>query len=199
MHYRHAAILAILLAVVCTALMAGASAAGMQASIGENIPLSGYSYGGPDGLSLHASHSNLPVNGVALDDITKRADQGLFTRVQVDSNNHWEYSPGAQENVGGRLDAGTYTVWVVNGPNDRSRLNGSRIYSMIPWSRWENPRSLSMQPAQSGAVQPHGAMDLRSVPVGASVVMGETYQGRTPLTVSDLPGTHDVIFSQFGY
>jgi hypothetical protein len=32
--------------------------------------------------------------------------------------------------IGGRLDAGTYTVWVVNGPNDLSHLN-SVDYSMI--------------------------------------------------------------------
>jgi hypothetical protein len=195
MHYRHTAILMILLAVVCTALMTGASAAGIQASIGENIPLSGYSYGGQT-VYLYVTGLNLPVNGVALDDITKRADQGLFTRVQVDSNNHWEYTWGTG-NVGGRLDAGTYTVWVVNGPNDRSRLNEAD-YSMIPVTLGKPSISVDT-PAQSGAIQP-GAMDLRSVPGGASVVIGETYRGKTPLTVSDLPpGTHDVIFSQFGY
>ena len=189
MHNRHPATLAILFAVICTVLMAGVSAAEMY-SLGDVVPLSGYSYGSQTAY-LFLTGPNLPVNGVALDAISKRADQGWFTRVQVDSNDRWSYKWGTA-NVGGRLDEGTYTIWVVNGPNDRSRLSQAD-YSTISVTLGKPSISINTP------VQP-GAMDLRSVPDGASVVMDEQYRGKTPLTISDLaPGTYDVIFSQFGY
>ncbi len=191
MHYRHPAIFMILLAVVCTIIMTSASAApGIQASVGDIIPLSGYSYGSPT-VYLFLTGPNLPVNGVALNDISKRADEGGFTRVQVDSNDHWSYK-WSTANIGGRLDEGTYTIWVVNGPNDRSRLSEAD-YSTISVTLGKPSISVNTQ------IQP-GAMELRSVPEGASVVIDEQYQGMTPQTISDLtPGTYNVIFSKFGY
>ena len=122
MRYRHPAILTILLAVVCTVLLTSASAApGIQASFGDIIPLSGYSYGSQT-VYLFLTGPNLPANGVALDDISNRAEDGGFTRVSLDSNDHWSYKWGTGS-IGGRLDDGTYTIWVVNGPNDRSHLS----------------------------------------------------------------------------
>jgi hypothetical protein len=47
---------------------------------------------------------------VLLNDIPARADEGHFTEVCVDSNDYWEYRWGANA-IGGRLDAGTCTVW----------------------------------------------------------------------------------------
>jgi hypothetical protein len=126
-----------------------------------------------------------------LDDISKRADQGSFTRVPVDSNDHWSYKWGTGS-VGGRLDEGTYMIWVVNGPNDRSRL--SQAESSTISVTLGNPSVSITTPVQPGA------MDLRSVPDGASVMMNDQYQGKTPLTIADLaPGTYDVVFSRFGY
>ena len=72
-------------------------------------------------MYLFLTGPNLPVNGVALNDITARADKGYFTEVSVDSNDHWEY-PWGTNAIDERLDAGTYTVWVVNRPLDRSQL-----------------------------------------------------------------------------
>jgi len=191
MHYRHPAIFMILLAVVSTIIMTGASAApGIQASVGDIIPLSGYSYGSQT-VYLFITGPNLPVNGVALNDISKRADEGGFTRLQVDSDDRWSYK-WSTSNIGGRLDEGTYTIWVVNGPNDRSRLSEAD-YSTISVTLGKPSISVNT------LVQP-GAMELRSVPEGASVVMDEQYLGKTPLTLSDLtPGTYNVIFSKFGY
>jgi hypothetical protein len=70
------------------------------------IPLSGYSYDS-SAVYLFLTGPNLPVNGVALNEITARADEGHFTEVSVDSNDHWEYQWGTKA-IGGRLDAGTY-------------------------------------------------------------------------------------------
>ncbi|MDP3565508.1 MAG: PEGA domain-containing protein [Methanoregula sp.] len=189
--HQNPAIRSCMLTLACVMLIASASAApGIQASFGDIIPLSGYSYGSQT-VYLFLTGPNLPVNGVALNDITKRADQGGFTRVQVDGNDHWSYKWGTA-NIGGRLDEGTYTIWIVNGPNDRSRLSEAD-YSTIPVTLGK-PSITVDRPVQPGA------MDLGSVPDGASVMMGEKYQGKTPLTLSDLsPGTYDIVFSQFGY
>ena len=191
MHNHHPAIVPCLLALVCILLITSASAApGIQASLGDIIPISGYSYGSQT-VYLFLTGPNLPVNGVALNDISKHADEGWFTRVQVDGDNHWSYKWGTA-NIGGRLDEGTYTVWVVNGPNDRSRLSEAD-YSTISVTLGKPSISIDT------LVRP-GAMDLRSVPDGASVMIEEKYRGKTPLTVSDLaPGTYDIIFTQFGY
>jgi hypothetical protein len=189
--HHHPAIISCMLVLACILLITSASAApGIQASLGNIVPLSGYSYGSHT-VYLFLTGPNLPVNGVALNDITQHADEGGFTRVQVDGDDHWSYKWGTA-NIGGRLDEGTYTIWVVNGPNDRSRLSEAD-YSTIPVTLGKPSITVDTP------VQP-GAMDLRSVPDGASVMMGEKYRGKTPLTLSDLsPGTYDVIFSQFGY
>ena len=189
--HHHPIIVSCLLALACIVLITSVSAApGIQASLGEIIPLSGYSYGSQT-VYLFLTGPNLPENGVALNDISKRAEDGGFTRVQVDGDDRWSYKWGTA-NIGGRLDQGTYTIWVVNGPNDRSHLSQAD-YSTISVTLGNPTISIDTP------VQP-GTMDLRSVPDGASVVMGEKYLGKTPLTVTALsPGTYDVIFSQFGY
>ncbi|PKL68396.1 MAG: hypothetical protein CVV30_10815 [Methanomicrobiales archaeon HGW-Methanomicrobiales-1] len=191
MQTHHPAFRSCLLALACILLIAGASAApSIQASVGDIVPLSGYSYGSYN-VYLFLTGPNLPVNGVALNDISKRADQGGFTIVQVDSDDHWSYKWGTGS-LGGRLDEGTYTIWVVNGPNDRSRLSEAD-FSTISVTLGKPSISIDTPLVP-------GSMDLRSVPDGASVMMGEQYKGKTPMTISDLtPGTYDVVFSQFGY
>jgi hypothetical protein len=67
---------------------------------------------------------NLPAkNGVALNDVTKRADQGSFTMVNVDADQRWSYRWNTAR-FQNRLDYGTYTIYVVTDPVDRSRLGG---------------------------------------------------------------------------
>ena len=191
MQTHNPVIVSCMLALAFILLITSVSAApGIQASFGDIIPLSGYSYGSQN-VYLYLTGPNLPVNGVALNDISKRTEDGGFTIVQVDSNDRWSYKWGTGS-IGGRLDEGTYTIWIVNGPNDRSHLSQAD-YSTISVTLGKPSISINTP------VQP-GSMDLRSVPDGASVVIGEKYLGKTPMSVSDLsPGTYDVIFSQFGY
>jgi hypothetical protein len=111
--------------------------------------------------------------------------------VSVDSNDHWAYKWGTNV-INGRLDAGTYTVWVVNGPNDRSRLHEAD-YTTIS-VELKNPAitvtTLTLP----------GTLVLNTTPEGASVVIGDEYRGRTPLTIGGIePGTYTVTFSRFGY
>jgi hypothetical protein len=163
---------------------------GIQASLGEEVAIAGYSTSGPY-VYLFLTGPNLPVNGVALHDITTRADEGFFTRVSVDGDDRWEYT-WHTGSPGGRLDEGTYTVWVVSGPNDRSRL-ARADYRTIPVTLKKPVVSVDTP------VQP-GGMDLHSVPDGASVTVNGEYRGRTPLAISSLaPGSYAVTFSRFGY
>jgi hypothetical protein len=171
-------------------LAGNAAASGIQVALGDEVELAGYATSGPY-VYLFLTGPNLPVNGVALHDISKRADQGGFTKVSVDGDDHWAYT-WHTGSVGGRLDEGTYTVWVVTGPNDRSRL------------AWADYRTLSVtlgKPFVSvdTPVQP-GGMNLQSVPDGASLMVNGEYRGKTPLTVSGLsPGNYAVTFSRFGF
>jgi len=175
----------------CLLLAGGAAAsAGIQAYMGETIPLQGYSYGSST-VYLFLTGSNLPVNGVALDNINARADEGHFTKVDVDSNDHWVYK-WSTNSIGGRLDSGTYTVWVVNGPNDLSHLSGVD-YSTITVSLGSPGIALTTPMAP-------GSMVLSSSPNETSVVVNNEYKGKTPLTLVGLePGTYNVTFSRFGY
>ena len=120
---RGAVVLIVMLVLLSGAIAAGAT----QTYLGNIVKLSGYSYG--DTVYLFLTGPNLPVNGVALDNINRLADQGGATPVDVDADGHWSYdwNTGA---LGGRLDAGAYTVWVADRRTDRSHLSTAE-YSTI--------------------------------------------------------------------
>jgi hypothetical protein len=172
-------------------LLAGIPAvSGVQVALGETVPLSGYSPGS-QWAYLFLTGPNLPANGVMLNDITQRADQGQFTRVEVDSNDHWSY-PWNTGNVGGRLDEGTYTIWVANGPNDLLHL-AEADYRTISVTLKKPSIAVDTQ-------QQYGAMEITSSPSGASVSLNDQFRGKTPLTVQNLPpGTYQVTFTHPGY
>jgi hypothetical protein len=94
----------------------------IEAAMGETINLHGVSYTG-DHIYLFLTGPNLPANGVPLNDVTKRADQGAFTTVDVDSDQKWAYHWDTSR-LNNRLDYGTYTVYVVTDPVDKSQLAG---------------------------------------------------------------------------
>jgi len=182
---------AILIIIGCLVLTTCVSASGELAGyIGDTIIIQGYLFGSPT-VDLFLTGSNLPVNGVALNDITARADEGHFTEVSVDSNDHWEYSWGTNA-IGGRLDAGIYTAWVVDRPNDRSLL-AKADYSTIT-IRLGTPVIMV-----NSSVIP-GALILNTSPDGASVLIDDVYRGSTPLIIEKIePGTYSVTFSRIGY
>jgi hypothetical protein len=192
-------IYAILIALLIL-LMAGVPAvSAIQAALGDVIPLSGYSYGSQYAY-LYLTGPNLPANGVMLNDITQRADQGQFTRVDVDGNDHWSYKWNTAS-VGGRLDEGTYTIWVVNGPNDRSRLSEADYGTIsVTLGKPTIIAGTSLQSARTDTPIRYGSMEITSTPSGASVTLNDQFRGQTPLTISDLaPGTYNLTFTRFGY
>jgi hypothetical protein len=177
----------------CLLLVGGAAGAGIQVYMGDIVTLQGYSYGSPT-VYLFLTGPNLPVNGVALDNINARADEGHFTVVDVDSNDHWIYHWGTNS-VGGKLDAGAYTVWVVDNPTDRSHLSGAE-YSTITVGL-DTP-GITINTPVTPLVP--GTMELSSSQNETSVVVNNAYKGKTPLTIGGLtPGIYNVTFSRFGY
>ncbi|MDD1699884.1 MAG: PEGA domain-containing protein [Methanoregula sp.] len=176
---------------ICLILAATGSASGMiSAYMGETIDLQGYSGGSPT-IYLFVTGPNLPVNGVALHDISARADEGHFTIVSVDNNDRWDYRWSTNA-IGGRLDAGTYTVWAVDRPNDLSRLAVAG-YTTITVMLTTPTVSVSTP------VYP-GTLELTTSPEGAFVTIGDAYQGLTPLTIRGIePGSYLITFSKTGY
>ena len=192
---RGLAVIIAVLALFSMAMVAGQ----MQVSMGNVVKLSGYSYSG-DTVYLFLTGPNLPSNGVALDNINRLADQGGATRVNVDADGHWVYSwyTGA---AGGRLDAGTYTVWVADGPADRSHLstveyNTISVHISVPslTAGTSGGSGQTFEPPRAGS------MNFTAIPDGTSVVINNVYKGKTPLNISGLnPGTYNVTLSHFGY
>ena len=175
-----------IVAIGCLLLVAGTQGY----YLGDTVPLSGNSYGSQT-VYLFLTGPNLPANGVALDNVNARADEGHFTQVSVDSNDHWTYKWGTNA-MGGSLDAGTYTVWVVNGPNDRSHLS-TADYSTISVTLG-TPSIAVLTPSVPGTIV------FNSTPVDASVVINGVYKGSTPLVVDGVdPGSYTVTLSHFGY
>ena len=185
--------------IVMLTLFSGAIAAGaMQTSMGDIVKLSGYSYAG-DTVYLFLTGPNLPVNGVALDNINRLADQGGATQVDVDADGHWSYDWNTGT-VGGTLDAGAYTVWVADRKTDRSHLstadyNTIAIGLSVPsLTAGTSDGSGTSEPSQPGSIE------FSAVPDGTSVIVNNAYKGMTPLTVSNLsPGTYNITLSHFRY
>ncbi|MDD1693220.1 MAG: PEGA domain-containing protein [Methanoregula sp.] len=191
----HKPVIIILLLLSCLFLIGTPTAgAGIQAYSGDTIPLSGYSPTS-NSVYLFLTGPNLPVNGVALNDITKRADEGGFTVVQVNGeDDSWSYK-WSTSNINGRLDDGTYTVWVVNGPNDRSNLANAE-YGTI--SVTLGKPTLSISAPVTTAVP--GALVITSLPDDSSVTLNGQYEGKTPLTLEGLaPGQYSINITKFGY
>jgi hypothetical protein len=109
--------------------IAGVSGAdsSIDAYLGDTITLHGISYTG-DQVYLFLTGPNLPLNGVTLTDISRRADQGYFTIVDLDNNQQWILR-WSTAHLG--IDPGTYTVYVETEPNDKAHLGSSNSYQTL--------------------------------------------------------------------
>ena len=180
-----------MLILLCLVLGAGASAAGTKtAYMGDMVTLSGSSPGS-DIVYLFMTGPNLPPNGVALNNINRRADMGGFTTTDVDSDGHWVYKWYTNQ-IGGKIDTGTYTVWVTDRPVDRSHLSGSNYHSI--------PVLLQQPGIVAGSSTASGALLVRTTPEGAVLFLNGDNKGVTPVTITELPvGNHLIVVSLPGY
>ena len=144
-----------------------------------------------DIVYLFMTGPNLPSNGVALNNINRRADVGGFSTADVDPDGRWVYKWYTNQ-LGGKIDAGTYTVWVTDRPVDRSHLSGSDYRSITV---------VLQQPGISaGSSTATGALLVRSIPDGAVLFLNGENRGVTPVTIPDLPvGGHVLVLSSPGY
>jgi len=96
--------------------------------LGETINLHGVLYPG-DQIYLFMTGPGLPENGVTLTDTSQRADQGQFTTVGIDSSQHWSFKWDTSR-LKNQIDPGSYYVYAVNAPVDKSNLEGHSYQSM---------------------------------------------------------------------
>jgi len=170
----------------------GVSAAETRtAYLGDMVTLSGTSPGS-DIVYLFMTGPNLPPNGVALNNINHRTDMGGFTTVDVSPDGSWTYKWYTNQ-LGGKIDTGTYTVWVTDRPVDRSHLSGSE-YRSIP--------VLLQQPgiAAGSSTTATGVLMVTTIPQGAVLFLDGENRGVTSISIPYLPeGSHILKFSSPGY
>jgi hypothetical protein len=99
--------------------------------LGETIALHGESYNS-DQIYLFMTGPGLPENGVALTDTTQRAEQGQFTTVGVDSSQQWSFKWDTSR-IENQIDPGTYTIYAVNAPVDKSDLAGHSYQTLTAY------------------------------------------------------------------
>ena len=96
--------------------------------LGETIALHGEAYNS-DQIFLFMTGPGLPENGVTLTDTSQRAVQGQFTTIDVDSNQQWSFKWDTSK-MKNQIDPGSYMVYAVNAPVDKSNLAGHSYQSM---------------------------------------------------------------------
>jgi hypothetical protein len=180
----------VLLAIIALAGIPAQAAPAKETFIGDMVLLSGYSYGS-DTVYLFLTGPNLPADGVALNNVNRPTDQGGFTAVDVNPDGSWSYKWYTGQ-TGGKLDAGAYTVWVVDRPVGRSGL-GSAEYSTIT----VNLQRPGISSVSSSAP---GGLEVNTTPAGATLFLNGKFEGTTPLTVPDLdPGSYVATLSSPGF
>ena len=116
-----------LLGLFCIPVMA--ADVSYEAEFGDVINLHGVSYTG-NTIYLFMTGPGLPVNGVTLTDVSQRADQGMFTQVDVNSDQEWSMK-WYTHRIENQIDPGTYIVYASTEPVDKSNLGGSSTYQTL--------------------------------------------------------------------
>ena len=116
--------------VLLLALAVPAAGAAITAYPGSVVTLAGTSTGS-DTVYLFVTGPNLPADGGRLespDTPVRSGDAGTFTTAAVGAGDRWTYRWRTGD---AGLDPGTYTVYVVDAPVDRSDLSG-HAHTTIP-------------------------------------------------------------------
>jgi hypothetical protein len=111
-------------------LPVSAADANIEAELGDTLNLHGVSYTGSS-VYLFMTGPGLPENGVTLTDVTQRADQGNFNRVDLDSNQEWFFRWNTARIENSIKAGGTFLVYVTNTPVDKANLGGSSSYKTL--------------------------------------------------------------------
>ena len=142
-----------------------APAAAITAYPGSEITLTGTSTGS-DTVYLFVTGPNLPSAGGRLEDPdtpVQTGDPESFTTVTVDADDRWTYRWRTGE---AGLDPGTYTVYAVDAPVDRSNLSG-RGYTTIPVTLGTPPGTPVTETATPTIVTPTEVATTPSTPAAS--------------------------------
>jgi len=142
-----------------------APAAAVTAYPGSEITLTGTSTGS-DTVYLFITGPNLPSAGGRLEDPdtpVQTGDPESFTTVTVDADDRWTYRWRTGE---AGLDPGTYTVYAVDAPVDRSDLSG-RGYTTIPVTLGTPPGTPVTETATPTTVTPKEVATTPSTPAAS--------------------------------
>ncbi|WP_424028810.1 hypothetical protein [Methanoregula sp.] len=159
---------AFLLVCLCACLVVTPVAAygystNFEGYLGDTIDLSGPSYNSQE-VYLFLTGPGLPDDGVTLTDTSKRADQGQFTMVDVNSDQMWSMKWDTSR-IEDNIDPGTYTVYVVNAPVDKSNLAGHSYDTISVYLKDTGTRHQgSVSVGSSYTLHPGGLTDDTVVP-----------------------------------
>ncbi|WP_214020526.1 hypothetical protein [Methanoculleus sp.] len=121
---------ALIFAGILVALVIAPAASAVTVYPGSEVTLGGTSTGS-DTVYLFVTGPNLPASGGRLEDPqtpVRSGDPASFTTATVGADDRWTYRWRTGE---AGLDPGTYTVYAVEAPVDRSNLSGHG-YTTIP-------------------------------------------------------------------
>jgi hypothetical protein len=164
---------------------ASAADAYYEGYLGDVVDLHGVSYVGNQ-VYLFLTGPGLPANGVTLNDLSQRADQGHFTIVGLDSNQEWSLKWDTQR-LKSQMDPGTYTIYVTTDPVDLAHLGGTSTYKTLEvYLRDTNaPQGESGPGTYTLNPEKHTSSALPTLVTGTRNVTAAP----TPVTVSTLPLT----------
>jgi hypothetical protein len=170
------------------------SAAPIYAVQGEDIPLRGTAPGSAL-LYLFLTGPNLPVQGISLAGGTPVTTgvPASFTKVEVYTDGTWAYT-WRTGSLGRILDAGTYTIYIVQEPRSWPDLDDA-VYAVQPVVFGAPVETITVTlPA------PTGSLVVNSTPEGSVVVLDDRPEGTTPLEIFGIPaGSHTLVISREGY
>jgi hypothetical protein len=159
---------AVLLAFLCACLVISPVAGygysdNFEGFLGNTIALNGVSYNSNE-VYLFLTGPGLPENGVTLTDTSKRADQGQFTMVDVGTDQTWSMNWNTAR-IQDNIDPGTYTVYAVNAPVDKSDLAGHSYQTLTVDLKDNGPKHQgSVSVGTSYTLHPGGLTDDTVVP-----------------------------------
>jgi len=101
----------------------------LEAYMGDTVTISGVSYVS-DQMYLFLTGPGLDPNGVALTDISQKAANGMFTTLDVGSDQTWSFRWDTSR-VSQSIDPGVYTIYATTKPVDLANLGGPGTYKTV--------------------------------------------------------------------
>jgi hypothetical protein len=172
---------AVPIVILCIVLVVVPGSAALSVPLGDEIPLTGTSTGSQT-VYLFLTGPNLPANGIRLSDGAPvvTGSSSSFTRVDVMTDNTWRYEWDTG-GLGGIIDVGSYTVYVVGEPAGKEDLAGKE-FATVHVSLTKPSISVvtvSPSPATTGTIE-------ISTPPATMTTQGPT---ESPITETTTPAT----------